>query len=258
MTETAILHAPSPNMGAAVRTFIDVEPIDLERVVEQHAAYRQALERAHVRVVMLSTNLEAPDAVFIEDTAVVLDEVAILASPGTPSRVSEVAGVEAELRRHREEVVRIDPPATLEGGDVLRVGRTLYVGAPSGCSGWEGRTNAAGLDALARIAGRWGYDVRRVAMRGCLHLKTGCTALPDGTMLLNPSWVDLEGLHVDPDEPGAANVVIAGGRVLMAAAFPRTIAKVRARGFEVDAVDLSEIAKAEGSATCLSLLFRTR
>lgn len=240
-------------MAEAVRTFIDVHPIAIEVVARQHLAYREALGRAGAEVVVIESNLAYPDAVFIEDTAVVLDEVAVLTSMGTPSRRDEVRGVEAELRRHREDIARIDAPATLEGGDVLRVGRTLLVGA-------TGRTNRGGFDALARIARRHGYDVRSVRVSGCLHLKTACTALPDGTLLANPRWLelsDLEGfpvLHVHEEEPDAANVVLAGEHVVTGAAHPRTADLVRSRGFHVDTVDLSELAKAEGSATCLSIL----
>lgn len=249
----AITHVPSPKMNDAVRTFIERRPIDLERAALQHAEYRRALERAGADVVLLDVNVAHADAVFVEDTAVVLDELAVVTSMGAPSRRDEVRGIELELGRHRTEIARIEPPATLEGGDVLRVGRTLLVGASA-------RTNSAGLSSLAHIAARHGYDVRSVPFSGCLHLKTACTALPDGTMLLNPRWLDardLEGfsvLHVAEDEPDAANVVLVGDRVVMASAHPRTIDLVRGRGFHVDAVDLSEFAKAEGCGTCLSLL----
>jgi dimethylargininase len=249
----AITHAPSPRMNDAVRTFIDVHEIDLDLAALQHEAYRRTLERAGARVVLLDTNLAHADAVFVEDTAVVLDEVAIVTSMGAPSRRDEPGGIEPELRRYRAEIARIEAPATLEGGDVLRVGRTLFVGATA-------RTNRAGFESLTRIAGRFGYDVRSVAIGGCLHLKTACTALPDGTMLVSPRWLDerdlagFEVLHVAVGEPDAANVVLIGERVVMAAAHPRTVDLVRGRGFEVDAVDLSELAKAEGCATCLSIL----
>lgn len=249
----AITHVPSPRMNDALRTFIDVRAIDMDRARLQHAEYRRVLERAGATVVVLDGSVEHADAVFIEDTAVVLDEIAILASMGAPSRRDEVASVEAELRRHRAEVARIEPPGTLEGGDVLRVGRTLYVGE-------TGRTNREGREMLEAIARPHGYDVRSVAVHGCLHLKTACTALPDGTLLVHSPWIDLHALegssllHVAEDEPDAANVVLIGERVVMSAAYPATLERVRARGFHVDSVDLSEFAKAEGSATCLSIL----
>lgn len=253
VTLLAITHLPSPRMNEAVRTFIDVRRIDLERAAWQHAEYRRALEHAGTTVVVLDGNLDHPDAVFVEDTAIVLDEIAIVASMGAPSRRDETGCIEAELRHHRAEIARIEHPATLEGGDVLRVGRTLFVGA-------TGRTNRAGLETFTTIARRHGYDVRSVAVDGCLHLKTACTALPDGTMLINARWIDtraLAGAHlldVASDEPDAANVVLVGERVLMSSAYPRTIEKVRAHGVHVDTVDLSEFSKAEGSATCLSIL----
>lgn len=253
MPVVAITHLPSPRMNDAVRTFIDVHAIDLELARRQHEEYRRALERAGAEIVVLDANLEHADAVFVEDTAVVLDEVAILTSMGAPSRRDEPRGVEPELARHRAALARIEAPATLEGGDVLRVGRTLLVGA-------TGRTNAAGVAALRAIASPFGYDVRAVPARGCLHLKTACTALPDGTLLVNPRWVDardLEGfevLHVAEGEPDAANVALVGARVLMGAGHPRTTDLIRGRGFEVDVIDLSEFAKAEGCVTCLSVL----
>ena len=249
----AITHLPSPRMNDAVRTFIEVEVIDPALALRQHEDYRHMLERAGARVVLLETNREHADAVFVEDTAIVLDEVAILTAMGAASRREEPAGIEAELRRHRSEVVRVEGPATIEGGDVLRVGRQVLVGITS-------RTNAAGIDALRAVTQRFGYTLRPVRVDGCLHLKTACTALPDGTLLVSPRWVDardLEGfatLDVPVDEPDAANVALAGERVLMGAAHPRTIELVRARGFDVDSVDLSEFAKAEGCVTCLSIL----
>ena len=242
-------------MNDAVRTFIDVETIDFALAQRQHEAYRAMLARAGATVVVLEVNLDHADAVFIEDTAIVVDELAILTSMGAPSRAVEPRGIEPELSRHRSELVRGEAPATIEGGDVLQVGRTLFVGQTA-------RTNAAGIAALADATRRFGYDVRAVRIHDCLHLKTACTALPDGRLLLNPRWIDerdLEGfaiVHVPESEPDGPNVALVGDRVLMGAAHPRTIALVQRLGFEVDSVDLSEFAKAEGCVTCLSLLVR--
>jgi dimethylargininase len=259
MPIVAITHVPSPRMNDAVRTFIDVHAIDLDLAALQHEEYRRVLERAGAEVVVLDVNSGHADAVFVEDTALVLDEVAIVTSMGTPSRREEPRGVEPELRRHRSAIARIEAPATLEGGDVLRVGRTLFVGA-------TGRTNAAGVAALRAIAEPLGYAVRTVAVDGCLHLKTACTALPDGTLLVNPRWLDARDLawaghdvlHVADGEPDAANVALVGDRVLMGAAHPRTTELIRRRSFEVDVIDLSEFAKAEGCVTCLSILVARR
>ena len=158
-----------------------------------------------------------------------------------------------ELRRYRE-VHRVELPATIEGGDVLRVDRTLLVGLSS-------RTNGAGVRALEGIVRRDGYRVVAVRVRGCLHLKTACTALPDGKLLVNPAWLDVgvlrgfEILRVAEEEPWAANVALIGASVCMSAGHPRTADKISEMGFDVRAVDLSEFAKAEGGATCLSIVF---
>lgn len=252
---SALVHVPSARLVDAVRTHVAHEAIDPDRARAQHEGYVRMLEGAGVTVRALDVNREEPDAVFIEDTAVVLDEVAVVASMGTPSRAKEPAGIEPELRKIRQEVVRLEPPATLEGGDVLRIGKKLLVGLTS-------RTNARGLVAFTEIVRRHGYVVVPVRVQGALHLKTACTALPDGTLLLNPAWVDLgalldfELLGVHEEEPFAANVVLAGDVVCTGASSPGTVAELRRRGFDVRTADLSELAKAEGSATCLSLLYR--
>jgi dimethylargininase len=248
----ALTHIPSPNLEQAHRTYVAPVPIDYARALRQHAAYCEVLRQCGARVVTLDVNRDLPDAVFIEDTVVVLDEVAVLASMGAPSRRAEPAGIEPELRRYRP-VERVLPPATIEGGDVLRVGRTLLVGLSS-------RTNAAGAAALRAVAGRFGYEVRPVGVRGCLHLKSACGALPDGRLLVNPDWLDVaalggfELLRVPDGEPDAANAALVGDHVCLAAAHPRTADLVGRLGVTVRLIDLSEFAKAEGWATCLSLL----
>jgi len=208
-----------------------------------------------VEVRTLNTNLDLPDCVFVEDTAIVLDEVAVLASMGTEARRAEPGGVELELRKHRE-IERIEPPATIEGGDVLRVGRRLLAGLSS-------RTNAAGVNALEEIVRAHGYEVIPVPVRRCLHLKTACTALPDERLLVNPEWLDMQALRefevacVPRTEPWAANMSIVGTRVCVAAGHPQTAGLIRQFGFDVRAIDVSEFAKAEGGVTCLSILLRS-
>ncbi len=248
----ALTHVPSPNLEQCQRTYVAPAAIDYRRAVRQHEDYCRMLREAGADVRTLDVNRTLPDSVFIEDTVIVLDEVAVLASMGAPSRRAEPAGVEPELRKYRE-VERIALPATVEGGDVLRVGRTLLVGLSS-------RTNAAGLEALRAVAGRFGYDVRPVAVRQCLHLKSACTALPDGRLLANPDWLDAGALRgfglvrVPEEEPDAANALLVGERVCLPAAHPHTADRVRGLGFDVRAVDVSEFAKAEGCVTCLSIL----
>ncbi len=168
---------PSPRLNLCELTHRQREPIDHASAVRQHADYCTLLQRCGAEVRVLTVNRDFPDSVFIEDTAVVLDEVAVLASMGAESRRGEPAGIEPELRRHRE-IVRLEFPATLEGGDVLRVRNKLLVGISS-------RTNQAGRAALAEVGARFGYQVLPVPVHGCLHLKSAVTALPDGTLLLN-------------------------------------------------------------------------
>ncbi len=248
----ALTHVPSPRMECCQLTYVARAPIDHDLALRQHEEYCRTLRACGARVQALTANRDLPDCAFIEDTAVVLDEVAVLASMGTASRRAEPAGVEPELRKLRP-VHRVEAPATLEGGDVLRVGRTLLVGLSC-------RTNAAGVAALAAVAGRHGYAVRAVPVHGCLHLKTACTALDDRRLLVNPAWLDVGELRgfelarVPGEEPWGANVARVGGAVCLAAAHVRTADLVRGLGFDVRAVDLSEFAKSEGGVTCLSIL----
>jgi dimethylargininase len=252
----AITHAPSPKMEQGQRTHIGRRAIDFARACRQHEEYCQRLRDCGAEVQVLDVNREWPDSVFVEDTAIVLDEVAVLASMGAESRRGEAAGIEGELHKHRE-VERFTLPATIEGGDVLRVGRTLLIGMSS-------RTNRAGVNQLEAVLRRYEYKVIPVSVNGCLHLKTACTALPDGTLIVNPAWLDLEALRgfnrvaVPESEPWAANVALVGATVCLAAEHPRMGEMIRQRGFDVRTVELSEFAKAEGGVTCLSLLFSAK
>ena len=250
----ALTREPAGRLDACELAYREREPIDAGAAAAQHRGYRETLEACGVRVVKLPAVDELPDSVFVEDTAIVLDEVAVLTRPGVESRRGEVSLIEPEVARLRG-VVRVEPPATLEGGDVLRLGRTLYVGLSP-------RTNAEGAATLRRLAAPHGYEVVTVELRGCLHLKTGCSGLDEGTVLVNPDWVDAavfrgrEVVAVDASEPWAANVLHVGGPVCVSSVFPRTAELLAARGYDVRAVEVSEFAKAEGGMTCLSLLFR--
>jgi dimethylargininase len=202
---------------------------------------------------MLDVNRDMPDSVFVEDTAVVFPEVAVLASMGAASRRGEPAGLEPELRKYRE-VRQIRLPALIDGGDVVVTGKTVLAGLSS-------RTNEAGIAALSDVVAPFGYSVHAVRVTGCLHLKSACTALLDGRLLVNPSWIamsDLDGLPsvpIVPDEPFAADVALVRETIVAGAAFPQTNDKLRQMGFALRSVDLSEFAKAEGGVTCLSLIF---
>jgi dimethylargininase len=252
----AITREPAQSLGECELTYVGRQPIDTERAAAQHRDYRRALAACGARVVVLPAVEELPDSVFVEDTAVVLDELAVVTSPGVASRRAEVEIIEPEIARLRP-VAKILPPATLEGGDVLRVGRRLFVGLSP-------RTNRAGVEALRELSAPHGYEVTPVALRDCLHLKTACTAADDETILLNPAWVDAETFRgyervaVHPSEPWAANTARVGPLLLVGAAFPRTAEALARRGLDVRALDVSEFAKAEGGLTCMSLIVDSR
>lgn len=227
-------------------------PIDVAAAHAQHAAYERALADAGYIVDRLPAADDLPDSVFIEDIAVVVDELAIVTRPGADSRRAEIPVVAAALQRYRT-VVAIEPPGTLDGGDVLRVGRRLFVGVSS-------RTSRDGIAQLRAHLAPHGYTVDEVVVDGCLHLKSAVTAASDGLLVVNPVWIrpdafdGFERIDVDPREPMAANVVRLADRLIVAAAFPRTADRLAARGFRIIAVDASELAKAEGAVTCCSLL----
>lgn len=228
-------------------------PIDWERAVRQHAAYEQALRDLGCRVERLPETPDLPDSVFVEDTAVVVEQLAIIARPGVESRRAEVETAAAALGPYRR-LAFIEPPGTLDGGDVLVTPARVFVGASA-------RTNAEGARRLAEILAPIGYDVTSVPIRNCLHLKSAVTLASHATLLLNPDWIDaaifggFTLVHVDPAEPSAANVLRVGRRVLCAAEYPRTRARLEAAGLETCAVEASELAKAEGGLTCCSVIF---
>ena len=252
----AITHVPSASLEQGERSYVGRDPIDMANARAQHATYCDLLYQLGCEVVALNTNHACADGVFVEDTALVFDELAVMTMPGAASRRAEIAGIEAELANHRT-IERIELPATLDGGDVTISGRMVLVGKSA-------RTNAEGAEALARILRPHGYVVRRVGMRDCLHLKSACTALPDGRLLVNPTWVELKDfagfdiVAIAPTEPFAADVLTIGRSVVSAAEHPATAALVGALGFDSRTTPLSEFAKAEGGVTCLSLVFGAR
>jgi dimethylargininase len=235
-------------------THVERQPIDLGRARLQHAAYELALAEMGCIVQSVPAAHDMPDSVFIEDTAVVFDDIAVLARPAVASRQHESDAVAAVLTRCRR-LAAICAPATLDGGDVMQVGHDVYVGV-------SGRTNAAGLRQLADIVGPFRYRVHPVETRGCLHLKSAVTCIGDDLLLVNPHWVNatqfvgMKAIAVDPDEPFGANVVRLGNVVLCAASAPKTATRLERFGLDVRAVDLSELAKAEGALTCCSLILR--
>ena len=256
MSLLALTRPVSATLNRCQLTHLAREPIDVARAERQHAGYEEALRAAGADLLRIPAEPDLPDAVFVEDTAIVLDEVAVLANPGAPSRRPEVASVANALGPYRK-LVRLEGDATLDGGDVLVVDRTLYVGQST-------RTNRAAASQLAMLVDPFSYDVRKVPVRGALHLKSAVTMIGPGRLLMNPEWVsraDFEGLEicqVDPSEPGGANALLVNESILYPMHFPRTAARLEADGRRLLRVDVSELAKAEGGVTCCSLVFRSR
>ncbi len=235
-------------------THLERQPIDVANARRQHAQYEETLRVLGCDVRQLAALSDHPDSVFIEDTAVVFDECAVITRPGAESRRGETAGVVEALRPLRR-LYHIEAPGTLDGGDVLRVGKHVYVGAST-------RSNEDGSRQLADALSSYGYAVRRVPMRDCLHLKTAVSTLPDDAVLLDVRCVDegsFDGAHVHhvhPEEPEGANVLVVGNAVVVPASAPRTRDLLEAAGYKTMTLDASELAKAEGGLTCCSLLLR--
>lgn len=250
---TAVTKGVSPAMNRCELSYVERVEIDVVKAAEQHRQYEECLRAMGADVIALPGDPDRPDSVFVEDPAMVLDEAAILTRLGAESRRGEGESLAKTLARFRP-LRWMRAPATLEGGDVMRVGKTLYVGASA-------RSNAAGMAQLAEETKPYGYAVKPVEVRGCLHLKSGCCYLGEGIALANRAWVDTEALaglrlvDVAPDEPWAANVLTIGADALMPAGFPATAEIVERLGWKVQTVDISELRKAEAGVTCSSLIF---
>jgi dimethylargininase len=249
----AITRPVSDSIIECELTHLDRAPIDVARAREQHAAYERALEiDAHCRIVRTAAAPHLPDAVFVEDTAVVVDEVAIITRPGAESRRGEATGVAEALAQYRQ-LRYIEPPGTIDGGDVLFCGRRAFIGQTT-------RTNADGIAQVRRILEPFGYTVSGVDVRGCLHLKSAATAIAETQLLINPERISraqfpgIDFLCVDPREPDAANILKAGDDYIYSSAFPRT-REMLERSLTLTILDMSELAKAEGAVTCCSLIF---
>lgn len=251
MTPRAFTRAVSPRLAECQLTHLVRVPIDAATAAAQHGAYEQALREAGFAIVRLPDLPEDPDAVFVEDNALLLGEHAVITRPGAASRRDETASTAAGLAEHFT-LHRIET-GCLDGGDVLRIGQRLYVGLST-------RTDVAGIVALAAAVEPLGFEVRRAALRGALHLKTAATLAAPELLLHDPRAVDpaqfdgVEALAVDPAEPAAANAVLANGSLILPAGNPRTAATLRARGLHVVEVDVSELQKAEAGVTCMSLI----
>jgi dimethylargininase len=252
---TALTRAVSLNLDDCELTFLARQNIDVAKAIEQHRGYEEGLARLGVRVMRLPDRPDLPDSVFVEDTAIVLDELAVITRPGAISRRAETESVADALSEFRP-LKFIQQPATIEGGDVMRIDRTLYTGL-------SGRTNCEGLSQLCEIVESHNYRVVTIETAGCLHLKTGCVYLGHQTILANRNWIDVQQLagfdliDVPEDEPCAANTLTIGDTVLTPIGFPKTRELIEERGFKTLVIDIGELQKAEAGLTCLSLIFES-
>lgn len=249
----AITRAVSPALAECELSFVARQAIDLGRAREQHRAYERTLESLGARLISLPAEPDLPDSMFVEDPAIVLDELAVILPLGTPTRRGEAESLARALTPYRK-LERVELPGTLEGGDVLRIGRKLFVGLSR-------RTNAEGIRQLATLVAPHRYEVISVPVEGCLHLKSAVTHLGRNTLVANRARFDAapfsgyEWVDVAPGEPRAANALALGDAVIFPAAFPRTRERIEQRGFRVVPLDISELQKAESGLTCSSLIF---
>jgi dimethylargininase len=252
----ALTRSVPPSIVNCELTHLNREPIDFARAAEQHSLYEKALVALGCTIQRLPSLSDLPDSVFVEDTVLVLPEIAIIARPGAASRRLEVTSVADALRPHRP-LTFIEAPGTLDGGDVLAIGSTIHVGEST-------RTNAEGIRQLADLVSAYGYAVRPVKVSACLHLKSAVTRVAEDVILLNPAWVDsssFKGMHqieVHPGEPFAANALWIGEHVIYSGTYQETRRRLEENGINVHLVETDELQKAEGGVTCCSILISGR
>ncbi len=249
----AITREVSPSIGQCELTHLSRQEIDVDRARYQHAQYERTLIDLGCKLSRLSAEPNLPDSVFVEDTAIVLNNLAVITRPGAIRRRNETQSVAEVLKKYRT-VFQVTDPGTLDGGDVLQIGRTLYVGNSI-------RSNIPGIKQLMEIVVPYGYEIEVVKVDGCLHLKSAVTLVSEDTLLINRSWVDAnsfgarEFIDIDPSEPYAANALLVGDGLVYPASFPLTCLLLESKGIGVRVIDVSELQKAEGALTCCSLLF---
>ena len=252
----AITRPVSRSINNCALSFHPRQPIDVAKAIAQHTAYQDCLTALGVQVISLAVEPDLPDAVFVEDPAVVVDEIAIISIMGTPSRRPEARSLARALSGYRP-IRQLTGPATLEGGDIIRVGRSIFVGLSQ-------RTNREGYCQLHDILGDYRYQVQSIDVGACLHLKSACSYIGNNSILINRSLVNpepfrgFELIDVADEEPAGANALLVKDVVIMPASFPKTRALLEQRGFCVQTIDLSELQKAEAGVTCTSLIFNHR
>jgi dimethylargininase len=250
----AITREISPRFAECEITHIERTPIDLGTARAQHYAYVNALRELGCDVMELPAEPDLPDSVFVEDTAFILPEVAVITRPGADARKPETESI-VQVLTPLVKLVYVREPGTLDGGDVLVLGKKIYVGLST-------RSNQAAVDQLNETLREYGYTVTGVTLQNCLHLKSAVTRVDDQTLLINKNWVDtsyfenFDLIEVNPFEPYAANCLPIGDSIIFPTAFPKTWAKLEAKGYKIFPVDVSELAKAEGAVTCCSLIIK--
>jgi len=248
----AITRQVSPRFAECELTHIERVPIDLGLARTQHFTYIQALASLGCQIIELPEELDLPDSVFVEDAAVVLPEVAVITRPGAESRRPETESIIHALAPYRP-LVHVTEPATIDGGDVLVLGKHIYVGMST-------RSNEEAIMQMQELLDNYGYMVTGVPLRDCLHLKSAATRVDASTLLINKNWVDASHfpnfklIEVDVSEPYAANCLPIGDSIIYPTAFPKTCAELEQQGHSITSINVSELAKAEGAVTCCSLI----
>lgn len=249
----AITRQVSRSINRCELTHLERFPIDVDRARLQHAAYEETLRSLGVEVHTLPEEPDLPDSVFIEDAAIVMDECAVVTRPGADSRQPEIESIAPALAPFRQ-LFSIQSPGTLDGGDVLIVGKSVFVGL-------SGRSNQAAFDQLKVLLEPYSYTIKGIQVSGCLHLKSAVTQVGRDTLLINPDWVNRREfptynfIEIDPSEHYAANALMVGETVLYQPCFPKTTARLVKAGIHPLLVDQSELGKAEGALTCCALIF---
>jgi len=234
-------------------THLERIPIDVQRARAQHAEYEAALKQLGLAVLSLPEEPTLADSVFVEDPALVLDECAIILRPGAVSRKPETESIAKALAPYRK-LFTIEAPARVDGGDILRIDKQIYIGLSS-------RSDTNAIEQIQDFLQPYGYEVHAVMVNGCLHLKSAVTQVAQNTLLINSAWVDkknftgMKFIEIDPSEPHAANALLIGDTILYAKAFPKTRKKLEDAGIKIIDVSADELAKAEGALTCCSLIF---
>lgn len=253
---TAITREVSPSLNNCEMSFHARQRIDVAKAIVQHKAYQDCLAELGLGIVSLPAAPDLPDAVFVEDAAVIVEEIAMVPRMGASSRRRETATLIDTLSQYRPINFLVEP-ATLDGGDVLRIGRSVFVGLSQ-------RTNREGFAQLRDILAPYNYELSPVEVRGCLHLKSACSYVGNDTILVNRSWIDIEPLgglqliDVPDEEPSGGNALLVNNIVLIPSSFPKTCALLDKYGFRVQTIDLSELQKAEAGVTCCSLIFNNK